>query len=429
MKNYLILVLLSLTFLKVNAQDPNWYVNASNYQYSMTFTTFLNVNGTALSSSEDKVGAFVNGEVRGVSNVQYIESANKYLVYLSVYANTNGETISFKIFDSVNQKVVDVTETQSFTIDEHLGGVFQSYSIASPALNDEAILNSFTFKGISSVSQAIGNNKVDIVLPVNTDITNLSAEFGVSNGAVFYVDNVKQVSEVSIQDFTNSITYKLVSENEAELKEYEVNVTLETTNIQGPVLVLNSGAKSFVNQSPTMINLETNVAITGFSMQDVLLTNAVVSSLIKVDDYKYTLQIVPIQQGVFSIKIPKNVVFNAENKGNDASNVLNFTYDVINPYVMSIKRKNPIDEITDNDTLEYTVTFNEAVENVVSTDFKSVLGATIKVIKETETKYIVTITDIEDFIGSVMLNIKPTNTITDKTGNPLMNSVINVNQN
>ena len=69
-------IVLSCYAQKSNAQPPNWYVNAFNYQYSMTFTAFLNVNGASLTSSKDKVAAFVGDELRGVSNVVYEQSLN-----------------------------------------------------------------------------------------------------------------------------------------------------------------------------------------------------------------------------------------------------------------------------------------------------------------------------------------------------------------
>ena len=36
-------------------QDPNWNFNLNDYQFNMTFTTALNINGAALSSPNDKV--------------------------------------------------------------------------------------------------------------------------------------------------------------------------------------------------------------------------------------------------------------------------------------------------------------------------------------------------------------------------------------
>ena len=429
MKNYFFFLALLLIALKVNAQDSNWSVNAADYQYNMTFTTFLSVNGTTLSSSEDKVAAFVNGEVRGVANVVYVSAYNKYVAYLSVYANTNGETISFKMYDSDSDAIVASAETYNFSIDATVGGVFQSFSIANPALSNDAVLNSFSFKGITTVSETILNNRIDIVLPFGTDSTNLIAEYSISAGATFFVDFINQISGETSQNFTNAVSYKLMSENEATLIDYDVYVALEISNTDPPQLILSSDVNAFVKQAPVVINVQTNVAISGFTTEDILLSNAVVAAMNKVDELNYILQIIPIQQGLFSIEIPGNSVFNNENEGNAASNKLNYTYDLIHPYVLSIKRKNPTDEITNSETLEFTVIFNEAVENVTSSVFDAISVASINLTKETAAKYIVTLANIKNYTGIISLNIKATNTIQDIAGNLLMNAVINVNQN
>jgi len=429
MKNYFFFLALLLIALKVNAQDSNWSVNAADYQYNMAFTTFLSVNGTTLSSSEDKVAAFVNGEVRGVANVVYVSAYNKYVAYLSVYANTNGETISFKMYDSDTDAIVASAETYNFSIDATVGGVFQSYSIANPALTKDAVLNSFSFKGITAVSASILNNRIDIVLPFGTASTNLIAEYSISAGATFFVDFTNQISGETSQNFTNTVSYKLMSENEATLIDYDVHVALEIANTDPPQLILSSDVNAFVKQAPVVVNVQTNVAISGFTTEDILLSNAVVSAMNKVDELNYVLQIIPIQQGLFSIEIPENTVLNIDSEGNEKSNKLIFTYDLVRPYVAAIKRSNPVEEITKDNTLAFMVTFNEDVENVSSSDFMSVSDATFTVAKENDSTYLITVMGIEDFYGAVYLNIKPVNTIQDKAGNLLMNTVINVNQN
>lgn len=429
MKKQLILFLMIFYALNVRAQDSNWSVDASKYQYSMTFNAFLNVNGFTLSSIEDKVGAFVNGEVRGAANVTYVASVDKYVVYLSVYANTSGEIINFRIFNKEEQSVSQVIDTQKFVIDSNVGGIFQTYSIASPALKNEAVLSSFAFSGVTVISQNISVNKIDIVLPSNTDVANLSAEFAISAGASFFVDNQKQVSGTSTNDFTSTVKYKLLSENQAVLLEYDVSVTVENTNINPPEILLKSDVYTFVKQAPVLISMETNVVISNFEVEDILLTNAVVASIKKENEFLYMLEIVPIQQGEFSIEIPENVVFNDKNDGNLASNKLSFTYDFVRPYLLSIKRKNPVEEITKSDTLQFTVFFSESVENVFSTDFTSVDNAIFKVEKENNSTYTISINNIENYIGVVSLNLKSANNIQDKAGNLLMNSVINAHQN
>ena len=107
---FLMIMYCSYWLQNLQAQDPNWSVNTSNYQYSMTFTTFLNVEGKTLTATNDKVGAFVNGEIRGVANVIYVASVQKYVAYLSVYANTNNETIHFKIYDSTTDLIVNIDD-------------------------------------------------------------------------------------------------------------------------------------------------------------------------------------------------------------------------------------------------------------------------------------------------------------------------------
>jgi hypothetical protein len=413
----------------MQSQESDWSVNASNYQYSMTFTASLNANGVTLSFSEDKVAAFVNGEVRGVANVVYEAIYNKYVVYLSVYANTSGETISFKMYDSNTDAIVTSAETYDFSIDDSVGGVFQSFSIANPALSNAAVLNSFSFKGITPVSETIQNNRIDIVLPSGADITNLITEYSISDGATFFVDFTKQISGVTSQNFTNTVSYKLMSENEATLIDYDVHVAVEVLDTERPELILSSAVNSFVKQAPVSINLETNIAILGFTTEDILLSNAVVSAMNKVDEFNYILQIIPIQQGLFSIEIPENSVFNTENEGNSVSNKLSFTYDLIRPCVLSIERKNPTDEITKSNTLVFTVYFSEAVETVFSTDFESVSNATFTVVKENNSTYSVSVNNLESYFGAVSLNLKSTNTIQDKAGNLILNSVINVHQN
>jgi len=137
-------ILFALGFIipqKINAQNPNWSFNSANYQQSMTFTAFLNVDGVTLTSDSDQVAAFVGEEIRGLASIQYVPSANKYLAYLTVFSNTNGETISFKIYQSSSNSVVAIDKTEVFAIDSNKGGVFQSYSIAKPQLNNEAKVN------------------------------------------------------------------------------------------------------------------------------------------------------------------------------------------------------------------------------------------------------------------------------------------------
>lgn len=428
MKNFILIILFSFVAFNLKAQDPNWSLDSSNYQFNMTLTTFLNINGTTLSSAEDKVGAFVNGELRGAANVTYVASANKYVAYLSVFANTDGELVNFKVYKRADNTVYDIPENLIFKIDGNVGGIFQSFSIANPTLNNQAVLNSFSFFGITSVSETINNTNFTIVVPFGTDVSTLIPKFSISNGATFFVNKEKQVSETTQQDFTNAINYTLVSENEATLLNFTIQVIVDNQNIAIPELVLSSNNSSFVNKAPVLINLQTNVPLSGLNVKDISLENAIISSIQKESELNYVLQVVPIKQGSFSLEILANRIFNSQNNGNLASNKLIFTYDLIRPYLISIKRKNEQNEVTTSKNLEFIVVFNEAVKNVIATDFTSSLAATISLVSESESRYTLKLSNVSNF-GAVFINIKPTNNIQDKAGNVLLNSQVNRFQN
>ena len=93
------MVLLLLLFTKSFAQAPNWVVNGNSFQYSMTIVGFLTMDGVTLSSNNDKVAAFVNGQCRGVTNLIYVASQKGYYAYLTVFSNVNGEIVNFKIYN------------------------------------------------------------------------------------------------------------------------------------------------------------------------------------------------------------------------------------------------------------------------------------------------------------------------------------------
>mgnify|MGYP000895412356 CR=1 FL=1 len=94
MKNYIYSTVV-LFFIGINAfgQSPNWSVNENNFQYTMSFVSFVNVDGIELSNADDKVAAFVNGECRGITNLTYVASKDSYYAYLTVFSNENNEEL------------------------------------------------------------------------------------------------------------------------------------------------------------------------------------------------------------------------------------------------------------------------------------------------------------------------------------------------
>lgn len=429
MKNSFLFFLLVMLSFNAKAQDPNWSVTPANFQFSMTFTASLNINGNNLNAAEDKVAVFVNEEVRGVASLTYIESVNKHVAFLSAFSNIDNEQLTFKIYNSSENKVYEILEQVNFEIDGNKGGVFQSFSIAKPALNNKATVSLFSFVEVASATVNITDNAIAIELPFGTNLSNLTPEFSLSNGANLFINTTKQISGITSQDFSKTINYSVLSENEAVLNNYTVNVSVANKVAENPEILLNSNAGFQVKKAPILVNMASNVPVFGFSKEDVLLTNAIVTSIKMVNQLMYSLEIVPIKQGAFSIEIPENSFANSNNQNNIKSNKLFFNYDIVQPYVLSIKRQNPLLEVIDSNTLIFKVTFSEPVFNVKNLDFISISDAVFSLEKESDAVYLVTITNVEDYVGAVFLNINNNNLIEDKAGNLLLNGFKNPHQN
>ncbi|MBP6235401.1 MAG: T9SS type A sorting domain-containing protein [Saprospiraceae bacterium] len=80
--------------------------NIADYDFSMNFIVQLNIEGALSLDENDIVGAYVNGQLRGIAKIEYQPSLNKYLAFLTVYSNQNtGETIKFQIWDASDCKL------------------------------------------------------------------------------------------------------------------------------------------------------------------------------------------------------------------------------------------------------------------------------------------------------------------------------------
>jgi hypothetical protein len=206
------------------AQTPSWSVNENTYQYTMTFLAKLNANGKQLINPNDKVAAFVGSSCRGISGITYVASEKNYYAYLTVFSNTQGEAISFKLYDSATDKITTVTKQIVFALNEHKGNLFQSYSIAEPALNNTAKILMFDFADIKTVSSVITSNKVDITLYNNYSLTDLKPVFTLSKGGRLFKNKIEQKSNEIADNFSSAITYEVLSEDESILTNYVVTL-------------------------------------------------------------------------------------------------------------------------------------------------------------------------------------------------------------
>jgi hypothetical protein len=86
---------------RVVCHEPAWAVNPRSYDYSMNMTLQLDIEGVFSADRQDIVGAFINGECRGLAKMQYEPTLNKWLAFLTVYSNNfTGDSIKLQIWDA-----------------------------------------------------------------------------------------------------------------------------------------------------------------------------------------------------------------------------------------------------------------------------------------------------------------------------------------
>lgn len=400
----------------LSAQNPNWSINRADFEYQMQFTASLKVDGNLLTNTNDQVAAFVGNELRGFGNVVFDADDNKYVCFFPAYSNTIGETLSFKIYNSTTNTVVNAVQTQVFSIDERVGGVFQSFLISNTSLNNQAVLSSFNFQEITAVSNSKNANTFTIVLPVGTNLTSLIPVFSVSNKAEVFIDFKKQISGSSTVDFSNAVTYQILSEDEKVLEEYIINASTAISTTK-PTVVLSSLENTITNKKTIALTATFSESISGFSEEDLEVTNAVVSNVSSTNNNTFSFSLTPINSGNYSVFVKENSVVSNTSIGNLASNTLSFIFDDEAPIIINQEHF--------KDQKYFQITFSESVVNVLITNFllagNTSVDFTLNNIEEVSASvYKIYYTGASSNKGNLFLQSKPSTTISDLSSNVLL---------
>lgn len=131
--------------VRVVCSPPAWDLNPGLYENSMNMVLRLNVEGNISGDVEDMVGAFIEGTLRGRSNIQFVphlsSSSNKvYLAYLTIYGGATDvlKPITLQIWDaSACLLYGTVEESFQFTPDQVIG---------TPTSPQTATTNSLLFR-------------------------------------------------------------------------------------------------------------------------------------------------------------------------------------------------------------------------------------------------------------------------------------------
>ena len=277
------------------AQLIDWVVdeNASEDKPDMLFLQNINNQGmmTMKVSNNGDFSTYLQEilktfEGHDIASESIYTYSNK--TYHQYIIRSAGFIVLKALIEIDENKYVDI----NFLIDENVGGIFQSFAIANPALNNEAQITSFSFKDIDETSINISENKIDIIVPSTTNISNLITEFTLSNGAKAFISKVFQESGISEQDYTSPVIINVLSQDESVLKEYLINVDKETVT-EALTVNLTSSTNALINTNSAEIELITNEDIDVVNATNFELKNAVIQSIVKVDETTYNIKLIP----------------------------------------------------------------------------------------------------------------------------------------
>ena len=211
------------------AQSPAWSVNPNEYQYSLTITATLNIDGKIANESTDKVGAFVNGVCRGVGTASTTTAGGNRLVFLQVYSdNVSGENITFKMYDASLNRTLDAVNIIPFQSDAAFGSVSDPYVITSN--NDPT---TFSLTSTSIVEAESKNSTVGVFSTVDPDTASVFTYRFIDslpndNSSFLIVGNELKTNAVFDYNVKSSYTiYVLVEDGKGGtlMKRIEIMVT------------------------------------------------------------------------------------------------------------------------------------------------------------------------------------------------------------
>ena len=130
--------------LKVVVDPPDWKVDVDAFSGSMNITGEFKINGVISTDPEDMVSVWVNGELRGVTHVEYDPSSGKNLVFLTILSNAGTidpppvEPLEFRAWDASRGRMLIDLEPSNFAFltNQILGSRTTPISIEATVLTE-----------------------------------------------------------------------------------------------------------------------------------------------------------------------------------------------------------------------------------------------------------------------------------------------------
>lgn len=114
------------------AQSPDWHVNPSEFESSMSIAAVVVIDGVESADPGDIVAAFAGEEVRGVAAA--VSTGSGWRFFLTVYADGSGEEITFRVFVASQDRMFDLVEQGTFVANGIFGTVSDPFRLTTTTL-------------------------------------------------------------------------------------------------------------------------------------------------------------------------------------------------------------------------------------------------------------------------------------------------------
>ncbi|MGQ0794929.1 MAG: Ig-like domain-containing protein, partial [Nitrosopumilaceae archaeon] len=159
--------------------------------------------------------------------------------------------------------------------------------------------------------------------PNSGGYVDLSANTGNTN--TFFLDNI---------GVTPSTTYNYKVSAINAIGEGTSDEQRNVTTLPGPSVTLSTTASDPTNVSPIPVTATFSEDVSGFTIDDIIVTNGVASNFVDVDGTIYTFDVTPSSDGLVSVDVPANIAVDILGSQNTAAETLSITYDGTSPSVV-----------------------------------------------------------------------------------------------
>ncbi|WP_170309572.1 Ig-like domain-containing protein [Litorilituus lipolyticus] len=297
------------------------------------------------------------------------------------------------------QGIVDLiaNSAESFSIDNTKPSVAITSSSLNPTNASFTAFFDFTNPITSSIDTSISGFTSDDISLTNATITNFTGSAG------SYSATIHPISDgVVMLDIAAGVAQDDHGNSNTEAAKFALSFDGSKPNV-----VISSSAGAYNSAFTATINFDENV--TGFTIDDLSITNGVLSSFNSVNMSEYTVLVTPSAGGQVSISVGADKVQDVAGNLNLASNLLLVDYDISAPSASLTSTSNSVNSI-----FIATISFNEGVIGFDISDL-TVSNATLSQFSSTSSQlYTVVVTPVST--GDITLSVAA-NIAQDSAGN------------